>query len=317
MGQQKGANAKVLLGFQDDLATIATAGTVMSFNSSGLNASRNLTSPGTMRGHRQPAEPIAGNWDVAGALGLPLDTRELWYWLKLMFGNPATVANSTNWIHKFKVGATQPAATIEHQFLDLDTDIFNQYLGCMANGFSFSIGDDGELVFNLDIIGTKEIQALSSFDAAPTVPNFARLNTFQAAIQENGSTLAISTDFSLKVEFGLDPKRFIGGQGYVGQINEGQVKVNGNVKTIFQDAVMLNKAINNTTTSLVLTIGTLDSAKVVFTIPELKFSPKSAAIDGGQGLMIDLPFEAFYSNAAANSDESVIVTELYNGDEHA
>lgn len=316
MPQAKGSNAKLVLGFESIYKTAPVAGIVMPFNSSGLNAGRNLTGPGTMRGHRNPAEPIPGNWDVGGQLNIPLDARAMWYWLKALFGAPTTTANAANWIHEFVVANTQPSITIEHQFEDLATSIYNQYLGCKIGGFGLDVGGDGELVCNIDVVGAEESPQSASFDGSATDADFLRLNNFQASIKEGGSTLAISTQFGLKISTGLDPKYLIGGNGYRGRINEGMVEVSGNVQVLFENDTLLNKAINNTTSSLEVTVGTADTGKLVVSVPELKFAPKSPPIDGPQGLMVSLDYQGFYTDSAANPDESVVVVELYNADEH-
>ena len=55
--------------FGKDPADLATKAVQMPFNTCGLAASQNKTDPATIRGRRDPVEPIMGNIDVSGTNG--------------------------------------------------------------------------------------------------------------------------------------------------------------------------------------------------------------------------------------------------------
>lgn len=92
MAQQKGANVKLVVGFQDDIETPATAGFVLPVNTIGLRPAQALNQAQTLTGSRQPTQPFRGNKDVSGQVVIPVDSRAMYHWLKGMFGAPVTAA---------------------------------------------------------------------------------------------------------------------------------------------------------------------------------------------------------------------------------
>jgi hypothetical protein len=244
---------------------------------------------------------------------VPVDATAFWYWLQMMFGDPTTTGTGP-YVHTFDIGDVQPSYSLEAQFTDLATDIFYQYLGSKVSGWSMNIGGDGELVSNLDIVGAKEEQAGTSFDASPTAMSLDRLNNFQASLNEGGSALNNATEVSFTVNFGLDNGLYvIGGSGVRGSLPEGLVAVSGNLKTLFEDDSLLDKAMNGTESGLVITIQQSASLQMVIEFNEIEYSRNTPDIPGPQGLLVDLNFQAFYDDHA---DASAVVVELTNNDAH-
>ncbi|MBP2656955.1 MAG: hypothetical protein H6Q73_4524, partial [Firmicutes bacterium] len=79
-------------------------------------------------------------------------------------------------------------------------------------------------------------------------------------------------------------------------------------KAFFEDAVLLKKAINNTQTSLKFKF-TSGTHSLGFYMEEVIFQQTSPGIESDKGIMINLPFKAFYSSG---SGDSIIVATLVN-----
>lgn len=90
--QARGSNVRMAIGLETTfgVAAAANAGKVLKFNSSGLNATRDLNSSETIQPGRSPVEPFQGNGSVDGDFVLPLDLNQLAYIFKCAFGAPAT-----------------------------------------------------------------------------------------------------------------------------------------------------------------------------------------------------------------------------------
>ena len=94
MAQQKGANAAILIGVQDDISTPATAGLLMPVNSCSVVPDQTINKSGTLTGGRNPVQPFRGNKNVGGQIVVPVDSRAMWHWLQLMFGDPVTAGGA-------------------------------------------------------------------------------------------------------------------------------------------------------------------------------------------------------------------------------
>ena len=309
MAMQKGSTVQVLLGYESVFKTAPSDGFQLPVNTFGLKGSRALNSAATLTGSRNPPMPFSGNKSVAGPVVVPVDSLALPYWLKAMFGAPATTGASP-YVHEFKIGAAQPSLTLEAAFTDLAADKFSRFLGCKIGGFTLEVGGDGELVLSLNVVGADHSFASSAFDASPTAVALARVNNFQAAVTEGGATLSNAKLISLSVEFGLDTGQYvIGGGGVLGAIPEGAVKVSGRVQTLFEDTTLLDKGASLTESGLKVTITAGASSIVEFEIQELFYEWNSPEVPGPQGLMVDMPFQGFYDNG---SEASAIVARVTN-----
>jgi hypothetical protein len=306
---QKGSTVKVVLGYEATFKTAPADGIQLPVNTFGLKATRALNAAATLVGSRNPPMPFSGNKSTAGAIVVPVDSLSLPYWLKAMFGAPTTTGAGP-YVHEFKIGDTQPSLTLEAAFADLATAKYSRFVGCKIGGFSFDVGGDGELVMSLNTVGANHSFEAASFDASPTVIALARVNNFQAALTEGGSTLSNAKLVNFAVDFGLDTSQYvIGGAGALGAIPEGTVKVSGRVQTLFENTTLLDKGAALTESGLKITITGAATSIVEIEVPELFYEWSSPDVPGPQGLVVDMAFQAFYDNHA---EASAIVARVTN-----
>lgn len=309
-----GVNSRLNVGLETTFKSSPTDGFILPINSSNMRINQNVQAPDTIRGSRSSAEPSVGNKSCSGNIVVPVDSEAFWYWLRYMFGAPTTTGASSPYTHEFKNGTTQPSFTLEHYY-DLGTDQYGLFNGCKINGFSISVGGDGELTASLDVVGAKYTLGSSSFDASPTTITMARLKNFQASLTEGGSSFAYAEEMSIKIDFGNDTSHFaLGASGELGQIPDGIVKVTGSLKAMFEDTTLLAKAAANTESALILTLNGGSTSQLIFEIPELIYTPTTPPIDGPKGIVYDLEFTGYYGNGA---DASNIVVTCVNTTEHA
>ena len=90
--QAKGSYVRMSIGLETDFGTAAAAdaGKTLKFNSSGLNATRDLNSSETIQPGRSPVEPFQGNGSVDGDFVVPLDLNQLAFLFRCAFGAPVT-----------------------------------------------------------------------------------------------------------------------------------------------------------------------------------------------------------------------------------
>lgn len=309
-----GAKTKTFIAFESTYgekpSDAATASVDVYFNTNGVAASQNTTSPSTIRGNRNPIEPIMGNIDVNGDIVVPVDYSAFGYWLKAMFGNPTTTSVNDKagfYQHVFKVGDFQPSFTLEKAFPGIGQ--YLQYSGCKASKLSISVGGDGELTATISVMGAKETVVSETMATTPIVPDFQRAKNFQSSIKIGNEIEAKGTSFSMDIDAGLDGDSYcIGSNGYRTAVCEGILSCSGTLEAYFADAKYISLADTNAETSAEVTLAAGDySLSVKF--PEIKFARTSPSIDGPTGIKQSLSYNAYYDNSA---EESAVVVTLVN-----
>lgn len=301
MSRAKGINSKLALAYETAYGQTPTlsVGFNMPINQSKIAIKQNLIDSTTIRGRRDQLQPAIGTTDVSGSVIVPIDQVGFGYWLRAMFGNPTTTGSGDPYTHVFKTTGTQPSLVLEQQYPDIPA--YEMYNGCKVNKFSFSYGGDNELTANIDIIGAKRTVGAAPFASSLTDISLLKFSNFQGTIEEGGSPLGIVTNASLNADFGLEGNTYaIGGGGYRTDLPEGILQVSGSIKAFFADTVLLNKAINNTKSSLNFKF--ISSAhSLQFFMEEVIFQQTSPGIESEKGIYINLPFKAFYDSGTGSS----------------
>lgn len=307
--QAQGSKGRVLIDFETTpgQTPVTPAAIMLAFNKSSVKADQNQNAPDTITGRRDPAEPFRGFINVSGDTEYPLDVRQIGYILKAALGAPVTTGSSAPYTHVFKLGAAMPYFCYEQGFEDIAT--YALYNGCKLTKLGFSFGGDKELTVTAGLMGMKETIDDETFDDTPSEIVLTRFNFDQATIKEGGSTIGNLTSVDINVDFNLDGDTYsIGGGGFRGAINEGLAKIDGSVKGLFENQVLLNKAVNGTDTSLETKL--INGAhSLTILLPEVKYRRNTPGIDGPKGVVIDLPFDAFYKS---NADNTSIKITLIN-----
>lgn len=282
------------------------------FEDCSIKMSRGQEQSAVIQSNRNPSKSARGNTDVAG----PLST-ELQAYIALLFkaalGSVATTGVGP-YVHTFKVGSSLPSYLIERGFTDLGQ--FFKYNGCKVNKLSLSVTPSGFQKISFDFVGAKETISAVSFDATPVDLGKQSFDGFSiGTIEEGGAAIAdvVGID-GLSIENGLDTDQYsIGGGGIRDDLPEGMVRVSGTLKARFTSLTLYNKAIADTESSLKVTylfgdgLGSAGNESLEFFIPELTYAPNSPVISGPKGVLVDLPFEAYYDNSAEASALQIIL----------
>lgn len=284
-----------------ELGVTPTTGTVRSipFNSCTVSAEQNRTTPGTMTGRRDPVEPIMGNINVGGGITVPLDTNVFGWILALAFGNPTTTSlTGGKYQHVFKPSTEQPSFSLEQAFSNGDYFVDK---GCKISSLGFSFGGDGELTCDVQVLGCNETISDKPISDSVTELTLDRLNNFQAALKVDNADVAVATEFTLDVGFGLDEEGYaIGGGGFRSRINEGLLELSGKMTAFYDDDTYIQKAMASAITALQVKL-TKQGNSLQIDLPEVQFPRRSPNIEGSSGIMQELEYGAFYKTNALNT----------------
>lgn len=308
MAQAQGYRAKLGLDYETafGVTPAVPAGILMPIISSKLAAKQALIEDNTIRGIRDAAQPALGNIGVDGQIVVPIDEINFGYILKALFGAPTTTGSADPYTHAFKPGLSQPSLVLEQGFPDIGK--YFLYNGCKASKLSMSFEvNNNQLTATIDVMGAKETIGIASFDTTLTSATFKKFGNFQASVKEGGTLLSsVVTKIDLTFDMGLDGSIYtLGSNGFRGNITEGIINVSGSITVLFADTALLDKAIAGTESSIevLLTSGT---HSLSINLPEVIYERTSPTIDGPKGVLISLPFRAFYDNNASTT--SIIAT---------
>lgn len=281
---------------------------VIPFTKDGLKASKNLIDIETIRGNRNKSTPVGGNIDVAGGIDFELSDTAFSTLLKHLLGSNTTTGASDPYTHTIKVGNLPVGLVIEKGFTDIAQ--YFKYNGCRINKGVFKFPKEGTITGSFDIIGAKETVGASSMDSTPTSYSHIPFTAFQATIQEGGGTIATVTEAEITIDNSLDKDGYtIGSSGERTQLPEGFAVVSGSITALFDSITLYNKAVNSTESSLKITLdrGVTPARSIEFYIPELIYERQTPAIEGPKGVLVTLPFKAYYDNSTEASSLQIII----------
>ena len=198
-----------------------------------------------------------------------------------------------------KVGTTATSFSMEMSYLDITQ--FGLMTGAIVNGFSANITPDGIVTSTFEMMGKtlsySGTTAATEETAAGTSQPFASLS---GSINEGGSAIAIVTGLDFSVANNIEPSKVIGADVSSEQI-EGVCGVTGSVTAYFEDAALLNKFINETKSSIDVTLADPAGGTLKFDFPNVLYTGGDVSSGGTGPITISLPFTALYDAADSSS----------------
>ncbi|GMB00234.1 phage tail tube protein [Pelosinus sp. IPA-1] len=309
MSQAQGAQGRLVFDYESSFGQNPTtkAGKVLPFNTLDVKSKQNMKDLATITGTRNPVAPAPGNISVDGNIVVPVDEAGIGYWLKGLFGNPVTTGSADPYQHVFKIGTTQPSMVLEKGFTDI-----GQYAllnSCKISSFKVGFGGEDELTASMTIMGAKEALSSTPYMTNPSNIVLSRFTNLQASIEEGGAAIATITKGDFTIDAGLDGTQYtIGNGGLRSDIPAGIYKISGNITALFDGATLLEKALTGTKSSLKVKFSA-NNHSLEFLFPEITYERSTPGITGPAGVLITLPFHAFYQS---NTDNSAVKATLVN-----
>lgn len=311
MSQQRGTKAKIIYDTETTFKTppaVADAA-LLTFVNESLRMSRNLLQSNSIAASRSAKMPVLGNVDVGGDITFELSP-QYGRLFKHIFGGFTVTGGASAYTWTFTVSDLPAGMMVEKQFLDITTPTYYQYNGVKVNSFRLSAKTEGFIECSVALLGASETLATTTFDATATDFGFTPFNGFQGSILKGSVTLGVVTAVDLELNNNLDANTFVmDGTGQRYSLPEGRSETTGKVTALFIDNTLYEAAVNNTEVSLVLqfvknaggTPGTEGNEQMRFYVDECMFQPQAPAISGPTGLVVELPFTAYYNNASEAS----------------
>lgn len=296
MTQAFGVNHSIGVGTESTYAT-AVATTPVAFQSITVGQSIEPESPATITGSREPVTPFLSRKSVAGDIVVPAEATSADTWLTLA-GIDGGIA------------AILPSFTLNRDYTDIA--IAHDFTGCKVGTFAINASTQGELVFNIGVVGSKEESIASGGAPSPLTLDPWLMSDGQVTIA--GSINCGITELNIEVNNNLDEDGFTicyavaeEDRGNRSSLPEGIANVTGTMTLIFEDEVEYQKAASFTTSSVKLEflhVG-VGEKNLVIDLPNVKYGKGAIEVSTPAGVVVTIPFEAFAVGATSAIDAEV------------
>jgi hypothetical protein len=308
------SGTNVVVGFELE-STYGTAATgndyeIIPFKSASLSLAKTNHESAVITGNREVQDVIMGAHSVTGEISFDLAHQPAYTtMLQAVLGSAADGSSTA-----FGIGKLRQSFTIAQDFgADIGTgNDCHVYTGCEFNNFSMSIPADGLIECSVGIIGQTMVAQASAPDANGPDDDGSHYVETNDPFHSSNATItsadlnAILTDLSLSVENGIETTNKVGDVKPIrGGI--GKCRVSGSVTAHFTSANLLQKFIDNTSSSLLISFGS-GATGISFNMPKIIYTTGAVEV-GGEGLVsVAMDFVAVANSASQST--LVIDTDL-------
>jgi hypothetical protein len=253
MATALGSRAGLALAYETTYGTPpATGYRALGFVRMDYGAQQELVASDLLGTGRDPDTPMQGFIDVDLSGEVPVDLRQIGFWLKLAFGNPTTTEDAGVFTHVWESGSyTLPSAAIEVQNPDVPS--FAMHGGCVLKeiGWGFRRADE-TLNASVSLIARSETTAATSGAGSPAAVERLRVGHFHGQILRNGAPLGGVTEGSFRYANGLERIATVRGDGLIEGVDPGMAALTGDLTVRFADHVLLDQAADGAPCELTL-----------------------------------------------------------------
>lgn len=248
-----------------------------------------------LRGDRQVEDFRHGNKSVSGEI-----TGELEY---AAFDDLLEAALCGAWTSDvLKAGTTRRSFTFERKFADLASPEYHRHTGCEINSMSLSVSPNSMVTCTFGVVG-KDLALATSQVASSTysadVGN-TPFDSFTGSISEGGSTIATVTAMELSLENGIEPL-FAVGSATTQRPAIGKSRVTGTLTTYFESKTLYEKFLNETSSSIALTLTDVAGNDYLIEIGNVKYNSGQPDVSGEGAVTIAMEFVGLYDTSDASN----------------
>jgi hypothetical protein len=300
----QGARSRLTIASETSFGVLPTSPSfsTLPYRSHSLNLTKERVTGSDILSDRMAFVDRHGNRVVGGSIEVDLRRGDYDRLLESAFFNTF----DTN--DHLTIGTTPQFVALEDAALDITQ--FRQFSGCLVNTATFNIAPNQMVQTTFDIVGRNMVQAGSSLDASPDAPDgYEPFDSFNGVLLEGGigtnDDLCIVSSLQFSVSNDVSPAHVIlcaSNQDQAAQMQFGMATVEGTMTVYYEDATLINKFLNETETSLSVTVDDPTGANgYTFYMPRIKYNGASVPVANMQSRFIELPFVALKSASAGYS----------------
>lgn len=293
----QGSRSGLAMAAEITYGTSPTTGyTFLPFGTHNLELTKTLVEGNDIRPDRMPRWLRHGTRSVSGSINSQLRKGDFDGLFESLF-------MSTFSTNVLKVGNAQKYFSIEDQAVDGPAGATKQYRlfkGMAVSAFNMSLAVDQPVNARFDFVGRDMVQSATSIQAAAPADDSDNppFDSFNGAILEGGSSLAIVTAVDLTMSNDLS-NAYVIGSNIASEPEYGMMTVTGTLTVRYTSDTLINKFLNETTTSLSIEIDDLTGANpYTFLLPNIRYTGAAVPIANTKGRLVTLPFTALYDETA-------------------
>lgn len=253
------------------------------FTSHSLNMTKDRVEGTDIQADRMSRVDRHGNRQVAGDIVADLRDTD--------FDDLLESALLNTWAtNVLKVGTVPKYFSIEDYAADIDQA--RLFTGCSVNTLSVALAPNAMVTGTFGIVG-KDMVISATEKTQDAATGASPFDSYSGDLEIGGSVAAIVTAMDFTVTNGFAPT-FVVGDDSAPSLEVGNAVVEGSISAYFEDASLLNRFIDETETSLKVTVGDNESTPntMEFFFPRCKINSADVGVDGPTSRVIALSFVA-------------------------
>ena len=262
------------------------------FTTHSLNMTKERVSGTDINADRMSRVDRHGNRQVAGDIVADLRDTD--------FDDLLESAMLNTWAtNVLKVGTVPKYFSIEDYAADIDQA--RLFTGCSVNTLSVSLAPNAMVTGTVSIVG-KDMTISATEKTQDAATGAAPFDAYSGDLEIGGSVAAIVTSMDFTLTNGFAPT-FVVGDDSAPSLEVGDAVVEGTISAYFEDAALLNRFIDETETSLKVTVGDNESTPntLEFFFPRCKINSADVGVDGPTSRVISLSFVALRDETEATN----------------
>ena len=198
-----------------------------------------------------------------------------------------------------KIGTTPKYFSIEDYAADIDQA--RLFSGCSVNTLAVALAPNAMVAGTFGIVG-KDMAISATEKTQDAATDASPYDAYSGDLEIGGTASAIVTAMDFTLTNGLAPT-FVVGDDSAPSLEVGNAVIEGSMSVYFEDAAMLNRFIDETETSLKVTVGDNEATPntLEFFFPRCKINSADVGVDGPTSRMIALSFVALRDDTEATS----------------
>lgn len=256
------------------------------------------------RGGRQVKCFRHGNKQVNGGTDYELSYGDFDDLLEAVTGGAWATDTPTAGTDQLKSGNDIRFYTIERDFEDISTRI--RYTGCAVNEMSLTVAPNANVEGSFGFVGVDQdtdndmVSGATYEDPTTQCP----FDSFSGSISEGGSTIGVVTEITMSLNNGIANLFAVGSDAPVDYSIQ-RFRVEGTLTVYFENVTLLNKFINETSSTLEFTLTSEGGDDLKFSFPNIKYNGGQPDVSDDNEITLAMPFVGLYDA----TDESEIVIE--------
>lgn len=262
------------------------------FTSHSLNMTKDRVEGTDIQADRMSRVDRHGNRTVAGDIQADLRDTD--------FDDLIEGAMMSTWsADVIKIGTTPKYFSIEDYAADIDQA--RLFSGCSVNTLSVSLAPNAMVAGTFGIVG-KDMAISATEKTQDAATDASPYDAYSGDLEIGGTASAIVTAMDFTLTNGLAPT-FVVGDDSAPSLEVGNAVIEGSMSVYFEDEAILNRFINETETSLKVTVGDNEATPntLEFFFPRCKINSADVGVDGPTSRMIALSFVALRDDTEATS----------------